>query len=84
MPMTFDSFMGNKTAKKYNRECDHRMIVRIYTVGSVNSEIFARILFLNCVKRHICHVKKSRFGPDFPTSVNGRVSSPFYKGFILK
>ena len=36
--------------------------------STVNPEIFAK-----SIKRHICHVKKSRLGHDLPTSVNDRV-----------
>ena len=39
-------------------------------------------IFTNSVKRHICHIKKSRLGPDLPTSVNDRVISPFHKDFF--
>ena len=38
-------------------------------------------IFANIFKRHICHVQKSRLGPDLSTSVNDRVISPFHEGF---
>ena len=42
----------------------------ILSKGTVNSEIFVRILFFaNSVKRHICDVKKSQLGHDLPISV---------------
>ena len=38
---------------------------------TVNSELFVRILLSRIsLKRHICHVKNSRFVHDLPTSVN--------------
>ena len=49
-----------------------------YDFNTVNSEIFA-----NSVKRHICHVKSSRLGPDLPTSVKDRVISPIQEGFTF-
>ena len=51
---------------------------------TVNSEIFARILFSRiALKRHICDVNNSCLGQDLPISVNDRVISPFHEGLIL-
>ena len=40
-------------------------------------------MFVNCVKRHICHVKNWLLGHDLHAPVNDRVISPFHKGFIF-
>ena len=39
-------------------------------------------IFVKNVKRHVCDVKDLRLVHDLPTSVNGRVISPFPEGFI--
>ena len=49
-------------------------------MGSVNSEIFARILFSRIALKHI---KKSQLEHDLPTSVNGRVILSLREGFIF-
>ena len=45
---------------------------------TLNYEIFAK-----SIKRRICHVKNLRLGHDLPLSVNDRVISPFFNGFIF-
>ena len=51
--------------------------------NTVNSEIFARILFFaNSVKRHICDITNSRLGHYLPISTNNRVILEFCEGFI--
>ena len=50
---------------------------------TVNTEILARILFTNSVKRYICDAIKLRLGHVLPLSVNDRVTSAFLKGFIF-
>ena len=52
---------------------------------TVNSETFATILLSNnSIKRHICHVKKSRLGHNLPVLVKDRVILQFREGFIFK
>ena len=47
---------------------------------TVSSEIFREnLIFMTSVIIHICDVKEH----DLPTSANGRVILPFFKGFIL-
>ena len=41
------------------------------TPTTVNSDIFAIILFSRITLRHVCDVKNSRLENDLPTSVNG-------------
>ena len=41
------------------------------------------VIFVNCVKRHICEVKNSRLGHDLPISVNDKVIQPFREDFIF-
>ena len=52
--------------------------------STVNSEIFARIIFFaNSFKRHFCDVKRSQLGHDLSISVNDSVISLFREGFIF-
>ena len=52
--------------------------------NTVNSEIFARILFFaNRVKRHISTYKNLRLRHDLPISENNRVITPFRSNFIF-
>ena len=50
---------------------------------TVNSDIFARILFsrIRGIKRHICDVENSRLGHDLHQKMT--VISPFREGFIF-
>ena len=51
-------------------------------LNTVNSEIFARILFSRiALKGHIWDIRNSRLGHDIPISVNDRVILPFHEGF---
>ena len=51
---------------------------------TINSEIFARILFWRIALKDIfVTVKKSRLMHDLPTLVNDRVTSPFHEGIIF-
>ena len=59
-------------------------MVRGAKYNTVDSEIFARILFFdNCIKRLISDVKNSLLRQDLPTSINDRVILPFREGFIF-
>ena len=52
--------------------------------STVNFKIFVRnCIFANSVKRHICDAKISQLGHDLPISVNDRMGSPFFKGFLF-
>ena len=51
--------------------------------GTVNSEIFARILFSRKVLSHICDLKNLRLGHDLPISVNDRVIVQNREDFIF-
>ena len=55
-------------------------MILLYTV---DSEIFARILFSRIASRHISDVKNSRLRQDIPISINDRVILPFLEGFIF-
>ena len=50
-------------------------------VYTVNSEIFARILFSRIAFRHIFDAQNSRLRHDLPISVNNRVGLLFREGF---
>ena len=50
---------------------------------TVNSEIFARILFSRIVLKHIGDVLNSRPRHDLPNSVNDRVIMPFREDFTF-
>ena len=41
-------------------------------------------IFVNSIKRHICDIKNSRLGHDLPISVNDRMISPFWEGYICE
>ena len=60
--------------------------VRVHTVqtNTLNSEIFARILFSQIALRHICDVKNVRLWHDLPIPLNDKGISPFHKDFIFK
>ena len=40
-------------------------------------------IFANSIKRHICDAKKSQLGHGLPISVNDRMGSPFFEGFLF-
>ena len=50
---------------------------------TVNSEIFARILFSRIALKHIFSTLKIRQGRDLPISVNDRMISPIHEDFIF-
>ena len=48
-------------------------------------EIFCEnFIFAHNFKRHVCNDKNLQLKHDLPTSVNGRVISPFCEGFIFR
>ena len=61
-----------------------RDIIPCTKTDTVNSEIFARILFSGIsVKIHICDVKYMQLENDLTILVNNRVSTTFRKGLIF-
>ena len=59
-------------------------VIPFNITSSVNSKLFARILFSGtALKRHICLIKNSQLGHDLPTSLNNRGISAFLEGFIF-
>ena len=51
--------------------------------NTVDSEIFARILFSQKALKNISDVKNLRLRQDLPLSINRRVLLPFREGFIF-
>ena len=56
--------------------CAHCLLLQI-------QKFLGEFIFINSVKRHICHVKCSQLGHDLPKSENDRVILTFLEGFIL-
>ena len=52
-------------------------------LNTVNSEIFARILFSRITLKHDCGVKNWGLEHDLPTSVHDRVISTFRENLIF-
>ena len=57
--------------------------VAAYDRFHCTGNICKNFIFKNTFKGYICHIKNSWLGHDLPTSVNGRVISPFCKGSVL-
>ena len=67
----------------WNRRKNRRKILTLVMLNTVNSEIFARLIFAISAKRHICEIKILPLGHDLPISVKDRVISPFRGGFTF-